>query len=82
VISTSTGSAASSVASVAALSATDQTGVQVNLADGRVAYLYFNNGAPGGTIQIKNAAGAYVLGTSTQASALPSTITVPPLLKP
>jgi uncharacterized repeat protein (TIGR02543 family) len=76
VISTSSSSASSSVSSVARNDATGQTGVTVNLADGRVAIIRFSTTGTGGTLELRNAAG-----TVLRSGALPTSVTVPPIFK-
>jgi hypothetical protein len=78
VIATTAAGGASSVRAVAAASpATGQTGVRIELADGRVATLRFANAQPGGNLEITSASG-----TVLSSGALPNTVTAPPLFKP
>jgi hypothetical protein len=76
VIGTSSSSGSSAVSSVVRNDATGQTGVTVNLADGRVAIVRFSTTGTGGTLELRNAAG-----TVLTSGALPTTVTVPPIFK-
>ena len=76
VIGTGTSATSNPVSSVASSPATGQTGVQVNLADGRVAIIRFNNTSSGGTIQINDASGNTVVSGS-----LATTVTKPPIFR-
>jgi hypothetical protein len=57
-----------------AANATNQTGVMVTLADGRIAIVRFNQGSRGGTLEIKASNG-----TSLVSMPLPTTVQAPPL---
>jgi hypothetical protein len=65
-----------SVSAVTRSDATGQTGVQINLADGRKALVRFANAAPGGTLELRQADG-----TVLRSGALPTTVVAPPLFR-
>jgi hypothetical protein len=65
-----------SVSSVVRSDATGQTGVQINLADGRQAVVRFANASTGGTLEIR-AADSTVL----TSGGLPTTVVAPPLFR-
>jgi hypothetical protein len=65
----------SSVASVAAADTASSDGVTVTLAGGGTATVRFNRNAPGGTLALSGAAGSFN-------GALPSGVSVPPVLAP
>jgi hypothetical protein len=50
------------VSSISAANASGQTGVQINLSDGRVFWARFNNGSPGGSLQWRAAGSSTVQG--------------------
>ncbi len=77
VITTSMSSATSGVTSVSTpVAVSGMTGVKINLADGKVATLYFSNAGTGGKIEIKSDTGAVM-----SSGALPTSVTIPDLFK-
>lgn len=72
VIGTGGNATSSSVASTTSSPATGMTGTQINLTDGRVVTVRFNNATTGGTIEIRNASGSV-----TRSESLATTVTAP-----
>jgi hypothetical protein len=65
-----------SVASASRSDSTSATGTQINLADGRIATVRFNNGSPGGTLEIRTSSGIV-----SYTGPLPQTVAAPPLFR-
>ena len=72
VIGTSGNAATSAVTSVTSSPATGMTGAQINLTDGRVVTVRFNNATTGGTVEFRNSSG-----TVTRTEPLATTVSTP-----